>query len=116
MQYSDSQLVGDRSVADDHLHHTGRVAQVDERDSPVIAATRHPAGEHDLDAAHLRRAACLLHECGSLRWLLGVHIGWLGNWAARRSRLHGDGAGDDRQVAGSTHAARQAPGRRCGCP
>ena len=43
-----AQLVGDGGVPDDHLHHAGRVAQVDEGDAPVVAAAGHPAGQHDL--------------------------------------------------------------------
>ena len=35
-------------VAEHHLRHPGRVAQIDEDDAAVVAATRHPAGQRHL--------------------------------------------------------------------
>ena len=42
-----AQAVRDRLVADDHLHHAAGLAEVQERDSTVIAPPRHPPGERD---------------------------------------------------------------------
>ena len=37
----------DGLVAEDHLHHTRRVTQIDEHDAAVVAPTRHPSGHGD---------------------------------------------------------------------
>ncbi len=36
------------ALAEHHLRHPGRVAQIDEDDAAVVAATRHPAGQRHL--------------------------------------------------------------------
>ena len=50
-----TQVVRDLVVAHDDLHDPGGVAQVDEGDAAVIAATGDPAGQRD-GVARVRRA------------------------------------------------------------